>query len=129
MKKRKTWRAIPILALATLTLLSACGKKSFEKLEYSSTAVAAQYYYIKPKLDLVIFQDDSDSIANAMEQLKPQLANFLSSLDTSWEYRVLVLPLLRNNVPISSKYVIATDCSTVTGVGRCLSPKIGRAHV
>jgi hypothetical protein len=109
------------VALAALTLLSACGKKTFQKLDYSTTAVAGQYVYIKPKLDLVIFQDDSDSMYNAMGQLKPQLQSFLSSLDTNWEYRVVVLPLLWQQ-SVSSKYVIATDCSSVTGVGQCLSP-------
>ena len=118
MLKFKTWKAVPI-ALMAISLLSSCGKKTFQKLEYSSTAIAGQYIYIKPKLDLVIFQDNSDSIANAMGQLKPQLASFLAALDTNWEYRVVVLPLLSQQ-SISSKVVIATDCTGVPT--ECYSP-------
>lgn len=122
MNKRTNWKALPAVALAAMTLLSACGKKTFQKLEYSTSAVAGQYVYIKPKLDLVIFQDDSDSLYNAMGQLKPQLQSFLASLDSNWDYRVVVMPLLRSNLPMSAKIVIASDCSGVSGVGRCLGP-------
>jgi hypothetical protein len=121
MFKRNKWNVVPAVALAALTLLSACGKKTFQKQDFSTTALAGQYIYIKPKLDLVIFQDNSDSMYNALGQFKPQLQDFLSQLDTNWEYRVVVLPLLFQQ-SMSSKYVIATDCSSVTGVGRCLSP-------
>mgnify|MGYP003353314244 CR=1 FL=1 len=94
MMKRNAWKAIPAVALAALTLLSACGKKTFQKVDYTTSAIAGQYIYIKPKLDLIVFQDNSDSLTNAMTQIKPQLASFLSRLDTNWEYRVVVLPLL-----------------------------------
>ena len=57
-----TWKAIPVLVLAAMTLLSACGKNTFTKQVESTTALAGQYIYIKPKLDLVVFQDDSDSM-------------------------------------------------------------------
>ncbi len=118
--KWKSWKAVPVVALAALTLLSACGKKEFQKLNYTSSAVAGQYIYIKPKLDLVVFQDNSDSMANAMNVIKPQLNNFLSSLSSSWDYRVVVLPLLSQQ-SLGSKYVVATDCTGVNA-GRCLSP-------
>ncbi|MGZ3650246.1 MAG: hypothetical protein ACXVB9_15660 [Bdellovibrionota bacterium] len=121
MMKLNQWKAVPMIALAALTLLSSCGKKEFQKLDYTTSAVAGQYVYIKPKLDLVIFQDNSDSIANAMAQLKPQLASFLSSLDTNWEYRVVVLPLLYQQSSLASKYVLATDCSAITGVAGCVN--------
>ncbi len=121
MMKQKSWKAVPVLALAALTLLSSCGKKTFQKLDYTTSAVAGQYVYIKPKLDLVVFQDNSDSIANAMAQLKPQLSSFLAAMDANWEYRVIVMPLLFQQT-VSQKFMIATDCSGVVGVSRCLTP-------
>lgn len=118
MMKLKNWKAAPALAFTALSLLSSCGKQDFQKQDFSSSAVAGQYVYIKPKLDLVIFQDNSDSIAMAMGKLKPQLASFVSQLDTNWEYRVVVMPLLYQT-SFSYKYVLATDCSTVTGAAGC----------
>jgi major membrane immunogen (membrane-anchored lipoprotein) len=118
MMKQKNWKAVPALAIAALSLLSSCGKHDFVKQDFSSSAVAGQYVYIKPKLDLVIFQDNSDSIANAMAQLKPQLSSFVSQLDTNWEYRVVVMPLL-SQTTLNSKYVLATDCTTVSGAAGC----------
>ncbi len=119
MLKLMKWKAVPI-AMIAISLLSSCGNKKFQKLEYSSTAIAGQYIYIKPKLDLVIFQDNSDSIANAMTQIKPQLSGFLAELDTNWEYRVVVLPLLSQQ-SISSKTVLATDCTGVPSAS-CVGP-------
>lgn len=119
MLKPRYWKAATV-ALMAVTLLSACGKKTFKKLEESSKGIAGQYNYIKPKLDLVIFQDNSDSLSNAMAQLKPQLASFLAQLDTNWEYRVVVLPLLSQQ-NISSKVVLATDCTGVPA-GGCVGP-------
>lgn len=116
----KNWKALPVVALAALTLLPACGKKSFKPLDKTTSGVAGQYLVIKPKLDLVIFQDNSDSLANTMGQLKPQMVNLLSSLDTNWEYRVIVLPLLSNQ-NMSVKKVLSVDCASVAGFG-CYSP-------
>jgi len=120
MLKLRTWKSALPIALMAITILSACGTKKFQKLEYTTSAIAGQYIYIKPKLDLVIFQDNSDSIANAMAQLKPQLSGFLSALDVNWEFRVVVLPLLSQQ-NISSKVVLATDCTGVPGAG-CVGP-------
>ncbi len=119
MLKPRNWKAVTV-ALMAITALSACGKKTFRKLEESSVGIAGQYNYIKPKLDLVIFQDNSDSLTNAMAQLKPQLSGFLAQLDTNWEYRVVVLPLLSQQ-HISSKVVLATDCNGVPS-GGCVGP-------
>jgi hypothetical protein len=119
MMKPTNWKAVPALAFAAISLFS-CGKQTFQKQDFTSSAVAGQYIYIKPKLDLVIFQDNSDSIATAMGKLKPQLASFVSQLDANWEYRVVVMPLLYQT-SYSAKYVLATDCSTVTSAAGCTS--------
>lgn len=115
----RKWKAAPIVLMA-VTLLSACGKKTFQKLETSSTGIAGQYNYIKPKLDIVVFQDNSPSFTNTMGQVKPQLASFLTNLDSRWDYRFVVLPLLSSKA-VTSKYVVASDCAGVPA-GRCLSP-------
>ncbi len=108
----KKWKSLPVIALAALTLLPACGKKSFAPLDKTTGGQAGQYLVIKPKLDLVIFQDNSDSMANAMAQVKPHLNNILSNLDTNWEYRVVVLPLLSSQ-NLNVKTVLATDCAGI----------------
>ena len=40
MMKRKFWMEAPIEALAAMMLFSSCGKKTFSKLEYTTSAVA-----------------------------------------------------------------------------------------
>lgn len=124
MLKPRNWKAATV-ALMAVTLLSACGKKTFKKLEQSSSGIAGQYNYIKPKLDLVIFQDNSPSFNNIMGQVKPQLASFLANLDSRWEYRVVVMPLLSANY-VQNKYAVATNCTGVPA-GQCLLPS--QSHI
>jgi len=119
MLKFKSWKAVPI-ALMAISLLSSCGTKKFQKLEQSTSGIAGQYIYIKPKLDMIVFVDNSDSMANALAQVKPQLVNFLNSLDSRWEYRFIAMPL-QGTQNLSSKYVVATDCAGISA-SLCLSP-------
>lgn len=123
MLKLRKWKAVPI-ALMAISVLSACGKNKFQKLEQTSSGISGQYEYIKPKLDLIVFFDNSDSMANALNGIKPQLHNFLTSLDARWDYRFIVMPL-QITAPdtqfLNNKYVVATDCTGIAA-NRCLSP-------
>jgi hypothetical protein len=47
--------------------------------------------------------------------------SFLSNMSSQWDYRFTVMPLLTSK-SLSSKYVVASDCSSVSGAMQCLSP-------
>jgi hypothetical protein len=121
MKTWPNWKSIPLAALAAATLLSGCSKQKFQKENFSTSAIAGQYVYLKPKLDIVVFQDASDSMANAVGVIQPQLNGFLGSLDPNWDYHFVVMPLLSQQT-MNQKTVIATDCSTISGVANCMNP-------
>jgi hypothetical protein len=122
MLKWNDWKTMPALALLASVPLSSCSKNTFSKESQQTSAIAGQYITINPKLDLVIFQDDSDSMYNSLNQFEPQLQSFVTSLNSSWDYRVIVMPLLSSSTPVNSKAVIAADCTTVSGVWTCVNP-------
>lgn len=118
----KLFKVAPVLMLTvlSLSLLSACGKAKFQPLqkqEQSVVAVAGQY--TKIKVDIVIFQDNSDSMTNSLQYIKPQLVKFLNDLDSRWDYHFTVLPLLYRGY-MQNKFTAAPDCATA-GVANCLS--------
>lgn len=115
---------VPV-AVVAVSLLSACGNTKYAKQTHGGSASANNLTVtIKPKIDVVVFQDDSDSIIRngPLEALKPQMASFLSNMSNQWDYRFTVMPLLTTNLRITSKYVVASDCSSVTNVMGCLAP-------
>jgi hypothetical protein len=114
MKLRGSLKVVPAL-LITLSLFTACGKVKYQKTEISASAVAGQY--TKPKIDIVIFQDNSDSMNVPIQYIKPQLVNFLNSINSSWDYHFTVMPLLYK-ATMSQKYMASSDC---TGLQNCIS--------
>jgi hypothetical protein len=115
---------VPV-AVVAVSLLSACGNTKYAKQTHGGSASANNLTVTtKPKIDVVVFQDDSDSIIRngPLETLKPQMASFLSNMSGDWDYRFTVMPLLTTNLQINSKYVVSTDCSSVTNVMGCLAP-------
>lgn len=107
---------------ALFVVLSACGSKGGSTTGTSAgTSSATIGASTKPKLDIVIFQDNPDSIMNALGQVKPQLQSFLPELNANWDFRFIVLPL-QSTQALSAKYVVAADCSSVAGAAQCLSP-------
>lgn len=112
------------MAVFTLGLLSACGNNKYAKQTHGGTATANQFVTTKPKIDVVVFQDDSDSIIRngPLQVLKPQMAGFLGNMSGDWDYRFTVMPLLTTSIGINSKYVVSTDCSSVNNVMKCLAP-------
>lgn len=108
-----------LLMLAVALLAQACGKKSdFAKQNFSAAATANQY--TKPKIDIVVFQDNSMSMNTPLYYLKTQLDQFLASINSQWDFHFTVLPL-QSTMPFSSKYIVAQDCGTIHS-GSCLTP-------
>ena len=116
MKLRGFYKLVPVLAIS-LGLLSACGKPKFQKQELAAEAVAG--VYTKPKIDIVIFQDNSDSVMlqGPLAQLKYDMNQFLTSIDSRWDYHFTVMPLLSLR-SIDQKYIVAQNCA---GLNNCLS--------
>lgn len=116
------FKLMPV-AVVAVSLLTACGNAKYAKQVHGGSATANQYVTTKPKIDIVVFQDDSDSIIynGPLGVLKPQMANFLGNLSSQWDYRFTVMPLLTSK-SLSQKYVVASDCGGISGVMGCLSP-------
>jgi hypothetical protein len=110
---------LPLL-IATLALLPACGNNKFNAQKHSETAVANQYKYTKAKIDIVLFQDNSDSMRTPLAYLRPQMESFLNSLGSRWDVHFVVMPLLQTK-NLSARRIVADDCSTITGGYSCLS--------
>lgn len=75
-----------------------------------------------PKVDIVVFQDDSSSMTNAMTAIKSQLNGFAGNSASAWNFRFVVLPLLRQQ-SLAGKFVLANECDTLTGASQC-SPDV-----
>ena len=120
-------RKIPMIAmgLAASLLAVACGKATFEKQDIVATNIASQY--TKPKIDILFVQDTSSSMSkpangnlSIIEQIKPQLDAFLNGIDSRWDFHFTVVPL-HKKLPLTSKWIIAQDCSTISSQ-YCLNP-------
>lgn len=107
---------------AAVLMLSACGKAQFAKQDYQATAIAGQYVTTKPKIDVIVFQDNSDSVMyGPIETLKPQMNAFLTGMSSQWDLHFTVLPLLSQK-SVTGKYVVASNCADISGTTGCLSP-------
>jgi hypothetical protein len=116
---------VPVAVVTVALFLTACGNTKYAKQTHGGSASANNLTVTtKPKIDVVVFQDDSDSIIRngPLQVLKPQMAGFLSNMSDQWDYRFTVMPLLTSSLTIGSKYVVASDCSSVSGVMGCLAP-------
>lgn len=109
----KIWGAV-LLAVA----FSGCAKQTFDNQKFSQTVSANQYLTIKPKVDIIMFQDESASMVQPMTTLKGQLNSFIQSINGNWDFRFAVLPLLRND-DLRNRWIVAQNCS---GINYCLTP-------
>lgn len=98
--------------------MSACGKQTFDKQQFGASVSANQYITIKPKVDIVMFQDISPSMVQAMGVLQPQLNSFINSINSNWDFHFAVLPLQQKD-DLRNRYIIASNC---IGVQNCLTP-------
>lgn len=119
MGNKKSLALSKLAAVLVLPILfAACGKQTFDKPQYKASYTANQYTTIKPKVDIVMFQDTSSSMLVPMNTLKGQLASFLSSIDGNWDFHFAVLPL-QANADLRNRWIVASDC---TGITYCLTP-------
>jgi hypothetical protein len=114
-------KSLPVL-VAALAILNACAKAKYGAENIKSSAVAGQYITTKPKIDIIVFQDNSDSVMYThINKIRPQMESFVNGLNGSWDFRFIVLPLLSQKT-LNSKYVISSDCSGISGILACLPP-------
>ena len=107
-----------LIAISAISLIvSGCGKKStFAKQQFSATAVASQY--TRPKIDVLVVQDNSASMAVPIQSLKGQLESFLNGMDARWDMHFTVMPL-QSQMSFASKWILAQDCSEISQ-GNCV---------
>ena len=109
---------VVIAILAISVLATGCGSKEhFAAQQFSATAVAGQY--TRPKIDILFVQDNSASMITPLGSLKSQLNSFLTSMSQSWDIHFTVVPL-QSRMSLTSKWIVAQDCSTITGQNNCL---------
>lgn len=118
MKVRGPYKLLTVLALA-LSVLSACGKTKYQVSNTEANATADQYLVTKPKVDIIFFQDNSDSVNyGPYSIIKSQMQNFVNNLDHNVDYRFVVLKMLSKQ-ELYEKIVLAKDCNGTQA--RCYS--------
>ncbi|RYZ97588.1 MAG: hypothetical protein EOP11_21835, partial [Proteobacteria bacterium] len=121
--KIRAFKSAPLL-LALMAILSACGNSKYSNQGYTADASAGnQAVYTKPKVDIVFFQDDSDStMYGPINALKSQMNSFTNNLSDRVDYRFVVMPLLtsKDAAFVSSKFIMAADCASAPNVNRCI---------
>ncbi len=92
---RPTLFALVAALLAAFTL-SACNDRAFVTTPLCALQTGPGFFYIPPKLDLVLVEDDTGSMDLALTQLQQQMPGFLSKLESmGWDYRFATVPLTR----------------------------------
>ncbi len=111
------------LAFCALIFLSGCSTESFQKGELASTFTAEQFVTIKPKADIVIFQDISGSMLGSANIFRSQMTQFLEQVDSAWDMNLAVLPLQTNQggTDLSQRYIISTNCAEINSI-YCITP-------
>ncbi|RYZ96247.1 MAG: hypothetical protein EOP11_23755, partial [Proteobacteria bacterium] len=121
--KIRAFKSAPLL-LALMAILSACGNSKYQSQGYTADASAGnQAVYTKPKVDIVFFQDDSDStMYGPINALKAQMNAFTNNLSDRVDYRFVVMPLLtsKDAAFVSSKFIMASDCASAPNANRCI---------
>lgn len=81
------------LLTGALVASAGCGTDAF-RVSPSSQAQAAGNYQIAPKVDLLLAEDDSQSISEIYPQVSSQVRNLLNQLQNqNWDYHFATIPL------------------------------------
>lgn len=112
-----------VLAVLLLLGFTACGKQTFDKQQFSAKVNANQYITIKPKVDIILFQDISGSMVQPSEQMRAQMASFASSINNNWDFHFAILPLQRVD-DLRGRWILASNCA---GVMNCTTSASGYA--
>ena len=87
--------ALPLSMSATLGLgLIGCGKQEFNVSRQQSASEAPGTYEIPAKVDILLAEDNTGSMANVLPKIKAEFPKLLNSLESSgWDYRFATIPL------------------------------------
>ncbi len=98
------------LVAAAIALLPACGKQAFQKTDVSLPLGSAGSFSIPPKIDIVVFQDDTGSMMEVLPQIQAQMPSFLQTLNsTGWDYRFAIHPLTSSRTMSPGAFQIAAS--------------------
>jgi hypothetical protein len=98
-----------IFSLISVSLLaSACSEQGFVPGTLNAKQASPGTFTLPAKVDIILAEDDSPSMAQALPTIKSQIPQFLSQLESSgWDYRLVTTPLTVDrpfNQILASKY-------------------------
>lgn len=92
MKTRKTVSALLFVGMALLA--AGCGKTAFQVTSAVQMQQAPGEFMIPAKVDILLAEDDSGSMADIFRQVKDQMPGFLNALEgRGWDYHFATTPL------------------------------------
>lgn len=101
---RPTHRLKIALKLGTLLLglsvLSSCGRPASVVSRLSNPQQAPGFFFIPPKVDILLAEDDTGSMSEAYAQISTQMPGFLNNLQSrGWDYHFATIPLTKYRQP------------------------------
>lgn len=79
---------------ATSTLMTGCARQGFVVTASVEQQIAPGSFFIPPKVDLLLAEDDTGSIYEAYPTISTQMPKFLQGLqDKGWDYHFTAIPL------------------------------------
>ncbi len=73
---------------------SGCGKQSFVVTDSKQAQQSPGSFFIPPRVDIVLLQDDTGGIKQAQAELNAGIPGFLSNLESSgWDYHFATVPM------------------------------------
>jgi hypothetical protein len=96
-------KLVTLAALAgSLALLTGCGKQAFVVTDAKALQKSPGHYFIPPKVDILLAEDDTGSMYEAYAQISQQLPLFLQGLESKgWDYHFATTALTNTNRPIN----------------------------
>ena len=118
------WSAF--LSILALTTFVGCGSEQFgtapktatsnpDKLQSFSEYSRSNYTLIKPKVDIVYVVDNSGSSRIFADSVKASIKSTVSTISTSFDYRVIATPLLETSNG-NNDYQVMTNSDNLNGI-------------
>ncbi len=86
-----------VLLLTTASVLGACSEQAFLPGTLNAKQNSPGTYLLPAKVDIILAEDDTPSMYQAMPTIQAQIPQFLERLESSgWDYRFVVSPLSRD---------------------------------
>lgn len=101
-KSRSSFKQVALgLGVMATLLVSGCGKTAFNTTVSTQTLPAPGYFNIPPKVDILLFVDDSGSMKSSFSVIQKQVPAFLNTLESeNWDYHFASNPLTRTRAQI-----------------------------